>query len=167
MPYLERYFKERLQPFLEIEDLRKILLTLGNYALRYKDYSACIEYFETYLFLLDNIDRIKMYRNFDPELNKGISKDRSQPTKRQKVIMTIDLNTKYTEVTNQLLEACIGNYEYEKSLNYINNLLFLYNNTIKMIHEDDPWYYPSKKPNDIILMDKEKYKENVKNKKIY
>ena len=100
-----------------------------------------------------------MFRKFDPELNKE-----NKRSKEEKVLKTLNLNQKYMKVTNRLLDACVNNYEYVKSLNYVNNLLFIYNNTIKMIHEGDPWYYPSKKPNDIILMDKQIYRNNVESK---
>ena len=100
-----------------------------------------------------------LFRNFDPELNKE-----NKGPKQEKVIKTLSLNQKYMKVTNRLLEACVNNYEYVKSINYVNNLLFIYNNTIKMIHEGDPWYYPTKKPNEIILMNEQIYIKNVESK---
>jgi hypothetical protein len=77
------------------------------------------------------------------------------------------LNMVYLKVTNMLLECCVSNYEYTKSLTYTINALFVYNNTIKMIHESDPYYYPSKKPTDIILMDKDRFNLVVENKEFF
>lgn len=160
MPYLDEYFNERFISYLSIDDIKEILIELGEFALKFKDYANCIEYFETYLFVIDNVDRLLMYSELDSES----SEIKSKITKRDKIIKLIHLNIKYMKYTNKLLEACVYNYEYMKSLIYTINLLFIYNNTIKMIHEDDPYYYPTKKPNDIILMQKEKFDREVESK---
>lgn len=83
------------------------------------------------------------------------------------MVKIMRLNMVYLKITNLTLQACVMNYDYIKSTNYIINALFLYNNTIKMIHESDPYYYPTKKPTEIILMDKEKFKKVVENKEFF
>lgn len=150
---------------MSVESIKQVLFQLAQYAIKFRDFERGIRYLEMYLSLLDNCDRLALF-GLD-RLNEELHLHKKKLLKQKKLVKLMRLNMVYLKVTNMLLECCVGNYDYTRSLNYTINALFMYNNTIKMIHESDPYYYPSKKPTDIILMDKDRFNLVVENKEFF
>lgn len=64
-------------------------------------------------------------------------------------------------INNELIQITNKNKNYEKGMNYIANNVFIYYNSIKIIHDTDPSKYPKKGADHIILQKQVDYVENL------
>ena len=156
LPYIYDFIENTLQPCLKVEELQEILKEAGKMALKLNDFSRAVLYLENYLFMLDSVDRV----NINRLLVHG-------KIKESKVNEILYLNKKYMKYTNKLLRACFETCKYVKALTLITNLLFIFNNSLNLINYFDPNSHPTKKPNEVIMMDLKKFAEISETKKYY
>jgi hypothetical protein len=156
LPYIYDFVENSLKPCMKIEELQEVLRSAGKMSLLLHDYKRAVVYLENYLFMLDSVDRVNISRLLVHGKNK-----------EDKVNELLHLNTKYMKYTNKLLKACFETQQYVKALTLITNLLFIFNNSLNLINYFDPNSHPTKKPNEVIMMDLKKFQEISEMKKYY
>lgn len=156
LPYVYDFLENTLKPCMKVEELQEIVRYAGKMALILNDNKRAVMYLENYLYMLDSVDRVNISRL----LVHG-------KVKEDKVNELLLLNTKYMKYTNKLLKACYETKQFVKALTLITNLLFIFNNSLNLINYFDPHNHPTKKPNEVIIMDLKKFREISEMKKYY
>ena len=73
---------------------------------------------------------------------------------------TLLLNMEFVKISNWVVSELIKIKRFDKALLYTIIVLYIYNNSLKLIHETDPFHYPHKNVNSMIIIDLEEYQQN-------
>jgi hypothetical protein len=156
LPYIYEFISQKYKKLLTVDEVKTMLKEVGEAALSLGDYSRGGKLFETYLFILDGIDRVEMHR-----MIQGASE------KDDRVKAMLSLNRRYMRYNNRLARVCWEVKDYVKGLTFIMNNIFIFYNSLRLINQYDPNSKPTKKPNEVLLMDYETQKQAEGVKKYY
>ena len=115
-----------------------------------------IRYYQSLLYILDNVDRIELLQELETFVHR-----------KDKIHGILVLNMDFVNYNNKTINVCTKNYDFRLALAYIACNIFIYNNSVKMINETDPYKYPKKNTNTIMQQDNQCYEENIESKMEY
>jgi hypothetical protein len=156
LPYVYEFISQKYRKLLTVDEIKTMLKEVGEAALSLGDFARGGKIIQTYLFVLDAIDRVEMHRMIQVTSEKD-----------DRVKAMLSLSRKYMKYNNRLARVCWETKDYVKGLTFIMNNIFIFYNSLRLINQYDPNSKPTKKPNEVLLMDYETQKQAEGVKKYY
>ena len=133
---------EQFEKTLSVAELIDILESLGDAALNMCYFTECISFFKMLVLVC------QIYYQFKILLDDEESQ--SEDPRNQRLTKLLNLNKKMILVHRKLAVACFKSNDYFMCFQFLVCCIFIYNNSLKLVDQNDPLKYPKKNPNDFL-----------------
>jgi len=133
---------EQFEKTLSVAELIDILESLGDAAMDMCYFTESISFFKMLVLVCQIYYQFKIL--LDGE--KTVADD----ARHQRLTKLLNLNKKMITVHRKLAVACFKSNDYFMCFQFLVCCLFIYNNSLKFVDQNDPLKYPKKNPNDFL-----------------